>query len=400
MKVNRNFFAFTAMLILATALCFSSCGKTDSAANDKETFSSSGATDSIEIPDTDSPDTDINPDEIILPSEDDFSNPDFVIEKGVLVKYLGDGAVVSVPDTVGEIGEYAFAHSSSPEGITEIRLGKNVGKISPKAFFGLDNLVKIEPVENPFFVAKFQEYDNAYALYSKDQPVIFYFPDNEEHSITYVEETEYYRQDEKITLAVSNALFEIGFQEDEQDGNRYWDIYSISYGYTVKNFEQESFSGNFGKYVFATNEAFVFMKKNYNRSDSYFFLDDKVLEEKNLFNYSVDYPVSFYSDNNDLKYIKMASGYSILTSGTNVMGMCLLYTESRDEFCAEYGRVEITDDGLSYIPEKTYNISEYLEMRGTSIDECFENSYFSEIYNSLDELIEANVTRLAEEKDN
>ncbi|MEE0970077.1 MAG: hypothetical protein U0M06_11970, partial [Clostridia bacterium] len=293
-------------------------------------------------------------------------------------------------DTVGEIGEYAFAHTSSPEGIVEIRLGKNVGKISPKAFFGLDNLVKIEPVENPFFITKFQEYDNAYALYSKDQPVIFYFPDKELHSITYATETEYYHQDEKIILAASNALFEIDFEYDEYDGNRYWYVYSISYGDTVKNFEQESFSGNFGKYVFATNEAFVFMKKCYNDSDAYFFIDDKVLEEKNLFDYSVDYPVSFYSDNKELKYIKMSSRYSILTSGTNVMEMCLSYTESREDFCAEYGRVEITDAGLRYIPERTYNISEYLEMMGTSIDECFEKSHYSETYNSLDELIRAN----------
>ena len=383
---KRYLIAMTA--ILSVLLLFASCGGKDGD-TDTET---NGETESIsaEFSDTDSPDIDINSDEIILPGEDDFSNPDFVIEKGVLVKYLGEDAVVSVPDTASEIGEYAFSHSPSPENITEIRLGKNVSKISPKAFFGIDNLVRIESVENPFFITKFQEYDNAYALYSKDQPVIFYFPDKELHSITYATETEYYHQDEKIILAASNALFEIDFEYDEYDGNRYWYVYSITYKEMVKNFSEESFSGHFGKYVFATNEAFVFMKKCYNDSDAYFFIDDKVLEEKNLFDYSVDYPVSFYSDNKELKYIKMSSRYSILTSGTNVMEMCLSYTESREDFCAEYGRVEITKEGLKYIPEKTYNISEYLEMRGTSIDECFEKSYHSETYNSLDELIRAN----------
>ena len=198
----------TLVVMLSMLLLFASCG-----GKAVDTYTENGETESIsaELSDTNPPDTDIDLDEISLPQEDDFSNPDFVIEKGVLVKYLGDGAVVSVPDTVGEIGEYAFAHTSSPEGIVEIRLGKNVGKISPKAFFGLDNLVKIEPVENPFFITKFQEYDNAYALYSKDQPVIFYFPDKELHSITYATETEYYHQDEKIILAASNARFEIYF---------------------------------------------------------------------------------------------------------------------------------------------------------------------------------------------
>ena len=385
-NLKRYLIIITAML--SVLLLFASCG-----GKDIDTYTEkNGESESIsaEFSDTDSPDTDINSDEIILPKEDDFSNPDFVIEKGILVKYLGEAMVVSVPDTAREIGEYAFSHSPSPENITEIRLGKNVSKISPKAFFGLDNLVKIESVETPFFITKFQEYDNAYALYSKDQPVIFYFPDKELHSITYATETEYYHQDEKIILVASNALFEIDFEYDEYDGNRYWYVYSITYKETVKNFSEESFSGHFGKYVFATNEAFVFMKKCYNAADSYFFIDDKVLEEKNLFDYSVDYPVSFYSDNKELKYIKMSSGYSILTSGTNVMEMCLLYTESREEFCAEYGRIEITEAGLNYIPEKTYNISEYLEMRGTSIDECFEKSYHSEIYDTLDELLEAN----------
>lgn len=238
-----------------------------------------------------------------------------------------------------------------------------------------------------------------YALYSKEQPVMFYFPDKELNSITYVIETEYYHQDEKIILAASNALFEIDFEYNEHHGHRYWGLYSVSYGKTVKNFKQEDFSGNIGIYAFETDEAFVFMKKSYNMSDAYFFVNDSILEEKSL-DYSVEYPISFYSDDGELKYIKMASGYSILTSGTNVMGMCLYYTESRDEFCAEYGRVEISGEELIYIPEKTYNISEYLEMRGTSIDECFEKSYFSEEYDSLDELLAVNAKRAAEEKDN
>lgn len=394
-KIKKHLITIAA--ILSVLLLFASCGEKG---GDTYTETNVETEDvSAEDSETNTPETEINLDEIILPSEDDFSNPDFVIEKGVLMQYLGCNAVVTVPDTVAEIAEYAFSYSPSPEKITEIRLGKNVGKISPKAFFELDALVKIESVENPFFVTKFQRYDNAYALYSKDQPVMFYFPDKELNSITYVIETEYYHQDEKIILAASNALFEIDFEYNEHHGHRYWGLYSVSYGETVKNFKQEDFSGNIGIYAFETDEAFVFMKKSYNMSDAYFFVNDSILEEKSL-DYSVEYPISFYSDDGELKYIKMASGYSILTSGTNVMGMCLYYTESRDEFCAEYGRVEITDEELIYIPEKTYNISEYLEMRGTSIDECFEKSCFSEEYDSLDELLTVNAKRAAEEKDN
>lgn len=158
MKKSKKYFAISIM-VLTVIFCLASCGEKG---GDTYTETDVETEDiSAEDSETNTPETEINLDKIILPSEDDFSNPDFVIEKGVLTQYLGCDAVVTVPETVGEIGEYAFSHSSSPEKITEIRIGKNVGKISPKAFFELDNLVKIESVENPFFVTKFQRYDNA-----------------------------------------------------------------------------------------------------------------------------------------------------------------------------------------------------------------------------------------------
>ena len=318
---------------------------------------------------------------------------DFFVIGTCLMQYKGTDTVVTIPDYVTEIADRAFEDAPNADKITEIRLGRGVAKISAKAFFGLDVLTKIESAQNPFFITEFQKYDNAYALYSKDQPVIFYFPDKEMHSITYATENEYYEQNEKIILAASDALFEIGFEEDVNYGNRYWYVSSITYNGTVKNFEaNESFGAPLGRYVFNTNEAFVFMKQIYNAADTYFFVDDKVFEKKNLFDYAVGYSISFYSENENLKYIKMASGYEILTSGVSTMTMCFYEIESRDEFCAEYGRVEITDEGLQYIPERTYNISEYLEMKGTSIDECFENYYAGE-YDTLDELIEANAKR-------
>ena len=357
------FIVFSAIILLS----FASCGKTETG--------KSTETETVEEIET------------YVPDED------FFVIGTCLMQYKGTDTVVTIPDYVTEIADRAFENAPNADKITEIRLGRGVAKISAKAFFGLDVLTKIESAQNPFFITEFQKYDNAYALYSKDQPVIFYFPDKEMHSITYATENEYYEQNEKIILAASDALFEIGFEEDVNYGNRYWYVSSITYNGTVKNFEaNESFGAPLGRYVFNTNEAFVFMKQIYNAADTYFFVDDKVFEKKNLFDYAVGYSISFYSENENLKYIKMASGYEILTSGVSTMTMCFYEIESRDEFCAEYGRVEITDEGLQYIPERTYNISEYLEMKGTSIDECFENYYAGE-YDTLDELIEANAKR-------
>ena len=369
------FIVFSAIILLS----FASCGKTEagkSAETGAETLSEH-----------------VTETETSAATETYVPDEDFFVIGTCLMQYKGTDTVVTIPDYVTEIADRAFEDAPNADKITEIRLGRGVAKISAKAFFGLDVLTKIESAQNPFFITEFQKYDNAYALYSKDQPVIFYFPDKEMHSITYATENEYYEQNEKIILAASDALFEIGFEEDVNYGNRYWYVSSITYNGTVKNFEaNESFGAPLGRYVFNTNEAFVFMKQIYNAADTYFFVDDKVFEKKNLFDYAVGYSISFYSENENLKYIKMASGYEILTSGVSTMTMCFYEIESRDEFCAEYGRVEITDEGLQYIPERTYNISEYLEMKGTSIDECFENYYAGE-YDTLDELIEANAKR-------
>ena len=370
------FIVFSVIILLS----FASCGKTEDKSTEKET-----ETLSEHVTET----------ETVEETETYVPDDNFVTIGGVLTEYKGTDTVVTIPDYVTEIADRAFEDAPNADKITEIRLGRGVTKISAKAFFGLDVLTKIESAQNPFFITEFQKNDNAYALYSKDQPVIFYFPDKEMHSISYATENEYYEQNEKIILAASDALFEIGFEEDVNYGNRYWYVSSITYNGTVKNFEaNESFGAPLGRYVFNTNEAFVFMKKIYNAADTYFFVDDKVFEKKNLFDYAVGYSISFYSENENLKYIKMASGYEILTSGVSTMTMCFYEIESREEFCAEYGRVEITDEGLQYIPERTYNISEYLEMKGTSIDECFENYYYAGEYDTLDELIAANKNRL------
>ena len=88
MKNLKMYFAVSIM-VLAVFFCLASCG-----GKDIDTYTEkNGETESIsaEFSDTDRTNTGINPDKISLPQEDDFSNPDFVIEKGVLVKYLGEG---------------------------------------------------------------------------------------------------------------------------------------------------------------------------------------------------------------------------------------------------------------------------------------------------------------------
>ena len=404
MKNLKMYFAVSIM-VLAVIFCLASCmGK------DVDTYTEkNGETGSIsaEFSDTDSPDIDINSDEIILPQEDDFSNPDFVIEKGVLIKYLGKAAVVSVPDTVNEIGEYAFSHSPSPENITEIRLGKNVSKISAKAFFGLDALIKVETGENPYFEEYY--YDNRdiypldgeyfptiYALSSFYQPIIFCFGYELDGILDFLSETDYYIEKENITIAISDALFDIKINEGTF--GYYCVLNDIRYENYIKEFDSFSLDGVYRFRAFETKEAFVFTRASSNFAEAYLFACGEIFEMKG----TTDYTIRFFKKDDQLKYCKMPCKYSAFTNEHGVTNFFLVYNEimSRTEFCSEYGLIEIDENGLVYIPEMTYNLSEHLLMLGKEIDDCFEKFYCECEYDTLDELIEANVKRLEKENDN
>ncbi len=65
--------------------------------------------------------------------------PEFEIDDGVLKNYNGKEPCVIVPDSVAEIGEYAFLSS----GMTEIILPQNIRRIGKRAFSGCKNLKSI-----------------------------------------------------------------------------------------------------------------------------------------------------------------------------------------------------------------------------------------------------------------
>ncbi|MGN1048418.1 MAG: hypothetical protein ACI4QZ_07395 [Eubacteriales bacterium] len=398
MKANKRYFVFTAMLILATALCFSSCGKTDSATNDKETFSSSGATDSIEIPDTDSPDTDINPDEIILPNEDDFSNPDFVIEKGVLVKYLGESAVVSVPDTVGEIGEYAFSHSSSPEVIVEIKLGKNVGKISPKAFFGLDNLVKIDVSSNGYFYYSDNVLKPKYSMV--DLCGLSYFFISEENYFDFgmfyenelAENPQIAGMDKSGFFTFKEAVFTIDFFG--HDGGLCKIPYAIIFGRYME-FLTHDYGGHLRipccaptarNHMILADDVYIFTDLFDGEFGSTWCISENGIYE----NHSADYGTILRFSLNDegtLCYEHYAGKYYHPTYVFDVLAYCV----SRDEFCCEYGTVEFSDEGPIFTPERTFTAEEKYDLEKNFND--WRYAVWEKNLTSLDELIEQNAQK-------
>ena len=70
---------------------------------------------------------------------------DFVIEDGVLRKYVGPGGDVVIPDGVTDIGVEAF---STCENLTSITMSDSVKEIWKYAFYGCSSLLNVNLSKN------------------------------------------------------------------------------------------------------------------------------------------------------------------------------------------------------------------------------------------------------------
>jgi hypothetical protein len=85
---------------------------------------------------------------------------DFIIENGVLTKYVGTGGDVIVPDGVHTIGEQAFYKNTA---VTSVTLPASVTTLKKECFWGCrgitsidlqDNIISIEYCPHDKFVCK------------------------------------------------------------------------------------------------------------------------------------------------------------------------------------------------------------------------------------------------------
>ena len=365
------FIVFSAIILLS----FASCGKTE----EGKSTETGAETLTERVTET----------ETSAATETYVPDEDFFVIGTCLMQYKGTDTIVTIPDYVTEIADRAFEDAPSAGKITEIRLGRGVTKISAKAFFGLDLLTRVESCANPNFTTKYIEEDNSYALYSVADPLIFCFPDRSDGSITFFDDPKYCGDydGKKFTAVIYDALFELYFSFDEY--GRYAYLCSVNQGGNVLTFDEidGSFHGNMGFYALKTQNVFVYMCTGYIYADSYIFTENGVFKVLTINARDIDYGISFYTDGDMLKYRKVSRQYFEILSGQTVMSGAFCHMTDRNDFCEEFGFAEVSADGISYIPEKTYNISEYLEMKGTSIDKCFEEFNQNGEYKNLDDYL-------------
>ena len=360
---NSKRYLITITAILSVLLLFASCGGKDGDTDTETNVETESI--SAEFSDTDSPDTDINPDEIILPNEDDFSNPDFVIEKGVLVKYLGEDTVVLVPDTVWRIGELAFSYSPAAENICEIRLSRNVKEIDPRAFFYLNRLTNFEGNNNFSFSDGFlksnleaAEKSLAYFDFSGSAELDFYSIYEEVTSFdTVLCESGY--------IVFGEAVFEIEYSSETE-------VFSVM---GVNVFEKDisllaaASSSYYSPITCApTAETKVISAENmyivtdfiHGKAGSLWCISAEGVYENHSFGSDENAYVLWFTVTEDgtLSYERWVKKYYHPTYVYDVLEYCV----SREEFCSDRGKVTFEGTEPIFSTEESFKVSDIYDL--------------------------------------
>ncbi|MEA4832063.1 MAG: hypothetical protein VB118_05535 [Oscillospiraceae bacterium] len=144
--------------------------------------------------------------------------------------------------------------------------------------------------------------------------------------------------------------------------------------------------GNFEFAVFEADGVVVISKLYYNFGDTFAFWEGGTGEIHTSYDQKEDTTTSLYRDDDGhLKYFRMAKKFDANQFVYGVLYICT----GRDEFYSEYGSAEVINNKLKFNAEKTYTLSEKVDL-----DALFDSWRRSECkdrnYETLDEWIEAN----------
>jgi len=298
-----------------------------------------------------------------VPGTDVVENPDFIIENGVLLSYVGDETEIIIPEGVVKIAQQAFL--SAPE-VTSIHLPKSLEEIEPLTFAELLSLSSFTVDEKNEYLKVIEN-----VLIKRNGTIIvpsqgtdpgemgdaFFY-----HTFSLLEKAGYTKNAIDV-IEIGNAIIEL-YDEDSPDILPY--IKSITaFGQSIhlNNYEIGLY-GNFKLTAFEANGCFVLSCISYYSPHEY----NYIITKEGIFKIPIYTPeetawyeqstLSFYLQDGNLYYQTQARKFH----GKQYVGQFVEFCVSKDELYEEIGTVKIEGGTLTLIPETLLTVSEGLDL--------------------------------------
>lgn len=343
--------------------------------------------------------------------ETNKTNDDFVLKNGVLISYCGEDTDIIIPDEVTEITDESFRKSPVYTEITSIHLGRNVEKISKKSFVELTSLKKITVDEkNSNYIS-----ENGF-LAKRDGSVCFGMVASHIDAIAFSNAIEKMKNDlntfgETTEFVFGNAVIKIKFETYVDSFGSTTNCYAESasaYGHEIVFEEALRLIGNFLIYIYHADDTFVISRITGGICNNWFFREEGIYshtenrspstqEETGLW-YNESMYTFEYREDGKIGYKRTPLKYLTKHEGFQQIKYCV----SLDEFGQEEGYVTFENGVIKYHPEKTYRVSEILDVQYyfdvwheymLSIgEEYYEIGNYPKVY-SLEELLQYNSER-------
>ncbi len=332
---------------------------------------------------------------------DNYEELGFIVENGVLIKYVGTDADVIIPDGIVKIANDAFADCDF---VTSLSIGKDMAEIEDRALFPLTALKSITvPEENTAYIMngdilekkdgslimsvmnelyENKQYD--YVIKSDGTMVITnvsadYCYKEEDFAIGYYGDgsfgliVENFKNgiypcsfEELSKIEIGDAVIDVEVEKNEDfDGEIYYVGYVNSasvFGHTVTFDEYEIFiSGGDALSdftAFVTDEVLVIGAPIYVITKSGVYTPAMTVKNTDEYNNWVCY--HFYEKDGKLMYVRKPLKYDSIIQ--QVGGIVFEACVSKDELYREDGYVTIENGEFIYTSEKTITVEEHFDL--------------------------------------
>lgn len=288
---------------------------------------------------------------------------DYVIENGILKKYVGDDLNVIIPENVTKISSFAFENSSK---VQTLELGSHVSDIEQLSFSPLSSLQKItvDPGNNIFEVI-----DDV--LIKKDGTFVFASieanrgrnADEIMMDVFEIMKKNDFSLKSLEKIEIGKAVLYCDSVENEYHAYPY--VKSIEVFGQIISFEKERLRlyGNLKFQAFESDGCFALASVDNSGSGEAVIITEKDVvkietpmnDSDREYNRSV---ITFFEENGRLSYERIPRKYYNIQAAGGVFGKCV----SADELYKETGYAEVKDGNMLYYPQSVLTVSQGFEL--------------------------------------